>query len=346
MAVMVGALLLITVFILVYLVLRRKRERKLDEWRDQLSGTLQRAIFFEDDGNAQAAIPLTFKTIRGLKHPGFRQLLVDELVQGKKSLTGTAATNLVLLFNQLGLSKLSLQKLNSRRWHIKARGIQELAVMEQRQLVTRIYRLTNAHHELVRMEAQSAIVQLYGFEGLRFLDIIDTPISEWQQITLLRLLARMPGIQPEKVANWLSSSNDSVRIFALKLVAEHHLRQLHDQTAPCLQHPHPPVRMQTVRCLKEIYTDRTSDALIQAYDTQNIPCRLAILDTLGSIGAPDNGAFLSQQLSEAEDMLKLGAARALIQMGDIGLKHLDEFPLSGEYPWNEIFQQAKTEQTA
>jgi len=104
--------------------------------------------------------------------------------------------------------------------------------------------------------------------------------------------------------------------------------------------------MQTVRCLKEIYTDRTSDALIQAYDTQNIPCRLAILDTLGSIGAPDNGAFLSQQLSEAEDMLKLGAARALIQMGDIGLKHLDEFPLSGEYPWNEIFQQAKTEQTA
>jgi hypothetical protein len=346
MAVMVGALLMITIFILIYLVLKRKRERKLDEWRDQLSGTLQRAIFFEAGENTQTAIPLTFRTLRGLKHPGFRQLLIDELVRGKKSLTGTAATNLVLLFNQLGLSRLSLQKLNNRRWHIKARGIQELAVMEQRQLVTRIYRLTNAHHELVRMEAQSAIVQLYGFEGLRFLDIIDTPISEWQQITLLRLLARMPGIQPEKIANWLGSANDSVRIFALKLAAEHHLHQLHDQVTPCLHHPHPHVRMQTVRCLKEIYTDATSGAMIQVYETQDIPCRLAILDILGAIGAPDNGSFLSRQLAEGEDMLKLGAARALIQMGDPGLKHLDEFPLSGEYPWNEIFQQAKTEQTA
>jgi hypothetical protein len=196
------------------------------------------------------------------------------------------------------------------------------------------------------MEAQSAIVQLYGFEGLRFLDIIDTPLSEWQQITLLRLLARTPGIQPEKIANWLGSRNDSVRIFALKLVAEHHLHQLHDQVTPCLHHPHPHVRMQTVRCLKEIYTDTTSDAIIQIYAAQNIPCRLAILDVLGAIGAPDNGLFLAQQLAEADDLLKLGAARALIQMGDLGQKHLNDFPLSGEYPWNEIFQQAKTEQTA
>jgi len=346
MAVMVGTLLSITIFILIYLVLKRKNERKLNEWREQLSGALQTAIFFENEGSTQATIPLTFKTIRGLKHPGFRQLLIDELVLGKKSLTGTAASNLVLLFNQLGLDKLSLQKLNSRRWHIKARGIQELAVMEQRQLVTRIYRLTNAHHELVRMEAQSAIVQLYGFEGLRFLDIIDTPISEWQQITLLRLLARMPGIQSEKIANWLSSGNDSVRIFALKMVAEHHLHQLHDQVIPCLHHPHPPVRMQTIRSLKEIYTETTSNPLIQVYSTQTIPCRLTILDLLGNIGSPDNGAFLSQQLADREDTLKLGAARALIQMGDVGRQYLDDFPLSGEYPWNEIFQQAKTEQTA
>jgi len=346
MAVMVGTLLSITIFILIYLVRKRNHERKLDEWRKQLSGTLQTAIFFESGENTTDTIPLTFKTMRGLKHPAFRQLLIDELVQGRKSLTGTAATNLVLLFNQLGLSRFSLQKLNSRLWHIKARGIQELAIMEQRQLVKRIYRLTNARHELVRMEAQSAIVQLYGFEGLRFLDIIDTPISEWQQITLLRLLARMPGIRPEKIAHWLSSTNDSVRIFALKMTAEHHLHQLHDRVIPCLRHPHPSVRIQTVRCLKEVYSDATSGALIHVYSTQTIPCRLAILDLLGNIGAPDNDIFLAQQLADGDDMLKLGAARALIQMGDAGRRSLDEFPLSGEYPWNEIFQQAKTEQTA
>jgi hypothetical protein len=344
--VMVCTLLLITVFILAYLVWKKKREKKLDQWRDQLIDTLQRTIYFLPEDNVPPVIPLTFRITRKLNHPAFRQLLLDELVQAKKAFTGTAADNLVLLFNQLNLSELSIKKLNNRSWHIKARGIQELATMHQRQLVTRIYRLTNAHHELVRMEAQSAIVQLYGFEGLRFLDIIHRPISEWQQIKLLRLLSRTPGALPENAGGWLASTNDSVVIFALKLVAEHHQQQLHDQVAGCLRHPHPQVRMQAVRCLKDIYTDTTSAVLMHVYDQQTLPCQLEILETLGYIGAVDNGTFLTLQLIHGNNMQKLSAARALVKMGDAGLQYLDEFRQSEEYPWREIIQQAKTEWAA
>jgi hypothetical protein len=41
----------------------------------------------------------------------------------------------------------------------------------------------------------------------------------------------------------------------------------------------------------------------------------------------------------------LAAARALVKTGDKGLQYLDEFPLAHTYPFNEIIQQAKTEQT-
>ena len=122
--------------------------------------------------------------------------------------------------------------------------------MEQRKQVARIYRLTNAPNEILRMEAQAAIVQLYGFEGLRFLDILVRPLSEWQQIHLLRLLSRTPGTPSGKLREWLRSSNPTVRDFARKLTAEHHprammlpdeLRRLHiirwtDDRALGLQH--------------------------------------------------------------------------------------------------------------
>lgn len=345
MAVVVGTLSLTIAFMLFYLLWKNQRSKKQKEWQQQLVTTLQRAIYFETSGNSSPVIPLTFRTIRLLKKPAFRQMMIDELLQAKKAFTGTAADNLVTLFHQLRLDELSLRKLRSHKWHLKARGIQELAIMHQQQYTTRIYRLTNAHHELVRMEAQSAIVQLHGFEGLRFLDVARHPISEWQQIKLLRLLSRTPGSLPENTGRWLSSANDSVVIFALKLVAEHQQQLLHEQVAACLDHPHPLVRQQAVRCLKDIYTDDTSAVLEKVYDTQPLPCKLAILETLGHIGSDSNCIFLSQQLIHPDNSLKLAAARALVKTGGKGLQCLQEYPQADMYPLNEIIQQAKTEQT-
>ncbi len=345
MTVMVGLLLLTVVFMLVYLLVRRRQNRRLEEWREKLMDTLQDTIYFEPSENAPAVIPINSTTTRLLRQPAFRQLLIDELVQGRKGLAGASAANLVTLFRQLGLDALSAQKLQSRKWHLKALGIQELAAMDQRQYLARIYRLTNAKHELVRMEAQSAIVQLYGFDGLRFLDIIDRPISEWQQIKLLRLLSRMPGSLPPKAGAWLSSANDSVRIFTLKLVAEQHHQQFHPQVVACLDHSNTQVKLQAIRCLKDISTDGTADTLISVYDSQPLPCKLAILETLDQIGADMQEVFLLEQLAQPDNSLKLAAAKALANTGEKGLLRLETFPMASTYPWDQIIQQAKTEKS-
>jgi len=317
----------------------------MDKWRPRLDHLLQRAIYWEPDNGAGLSVPIPFRISRGMKHPAFRQLLVDELVKGKKGLSGTAGTNLVLLFNQLRLGKDAEQKLKSRKWHLQAQGIQELAIMEQQRSSARIYQLTNTQQELVRIEAQSAIVQLHGFEGLRFLDIIDHPLSEWQQIQLLRLLARSPGVLPEKTGDWLTSTNESVRIFTLKLIAEHRQQELHEAVVSCLEDGSHQVRGQAIRCLREIYTSTTAGSLIRIYAAQISSCRLAILETLGHIGSEEDIGFLNRQLTEEENRLKLEAARALARIGPKGIQWLDQFPLSATYPWNEIIPQAKNDRT-
>lgn len=338
-----GMLLLMVGFILAYLLARRRTERMQARWRNIHRELVQRAIFWEPAEGEAAQLHIPSGVILSLRKPVFRQVMMAELLQGKKALAGTAAANLVLLYNQCGLERDSLHKLASKKWHLQAQGIQELAVMEQRSQVTRLYRFTNAHNEVVRKEAQVAIVQLYGFEGLRFLDVIDRPLSEWQQIQLLRLLQHAGGLPVENAARWLSSPNETVRVFTLKLIAEQHLQEMATRVLACLGDGSELVRLQVIRCLRELGATDSCSALIGVYPGEAQPGKLAILDALGHIGTAGEMGFLEAELAEGNDRIKLQAVRALVRIGEEGVKCLEHFPLIDKSPWNEIFRQAKTE---
>ncbi len=342
MLLLMGMLLCIVVFMLIYLLSKRKTEKRRSGWNKTASLLVSDAIFLEEDSRDPRS---TTPTSNKLLHtPGFRQCLIDEMISAKKNLTGDAAANVVRLYNLLRLEQDSKEKLGSRKWDNKARGIRELAWMEQKDQLNRIYHHTNNRNEFVRMEAQLAIVQLYGMEGLRFLDVVSEPISEWQQIKLLAQLPRKTGEPLKRIRRWLHSANPSVIVFSLKLVAIHHQFELHDQVAMCLAHPDAPVRMQAVKCLREIYNETTSGLLIDHYQDTGRANKEAVLEALGAIGAESSGSFLFSALRKEDNSLKVLAARALTNMGQEGTRALKGFDLANQYPWNEIIQQVTSEQ--
>lgn len=358
MVAILGMLMVLVGFILTYLLARRRRERMQGRWRHVYRELVQRAIFWEPaeggsssdktpavSGGSATLIPIPAGVLRSLRMPLFRQVMIAELISGKKALSGMAAANLVMLYRQLGFEQDSLHKLASKKWHLQAQGIQELAIMEQRSFVTRLYRFTNAHHEVVRREAQAAIVQLYGFEGLRFLEVIDTPLSEWQQIQLLRLLQHATGAPQGNVLDWLDSTNATVRMFTLKLIAEHHQQEMVPRVMEALRDGNGGVRLQAIGCLRELGATDSCYALIAVYPAEGLAGQLAIIDAVGHIGTAAEVAFLEAELAAPNDRIKLEAARALVRIGDEGLSCLERFPLMDKSPWNEIFRQAKTEWT-
>ena len=335
-------LLSVVVFMLFYLLSIRKTEKRKSGWKQAARLLISNAIFFEEDGEAPP--PATTDTRKWIHTPGFRECLIDILVTAKKNLTGDAAAGLIRIYRQFGLDKDSEQKLSNLKWHIKARGIQELAWMEQKDQVSRIYRHTNSRNEFIRMEAQLAIVRLYGMEGLRFLDVVSESISEWQQIKLLDHLPRK-GAEPVKgIRGWLQSPNPSVLAFSLKLAAIHHQFELHDQVAACIRHRDAPVRVQAVKCLREIYNEKTSRLLTDHYPENGMAYQEAVIEALGAIGAESSISFLLSALRNENNSLKLLAAQALAKLGQKGTSALDSFDLALHHPWNEIIHQAKSEQ--
>jgi hypothetical protein len=334
------------IYMFFYMYFKSKYEKKHDKWRTISDLLIRKAVFYDDEEmEAETLIPVTARAEKLMRNKHFRKLLTGEITSAKKNIAGIAADNLKHLYQQLQLDKYALKNLKSRHWHIKATAIQELTVMEMKEFLTNLYPYTNNHNELVRMEAQTAIVQFYGFEGLKFLDIITYPISEWQQIKLLQQLSNVPPVDIS-IDNWLKSTNNSVVVFTLKLARNYHRFELHDLIISCLDHTDPEVRLQAMHYLCEIYTDETSDHLISRFLKESFKQRLAMVKGMQSLGTEKDTLFLLSLLDDDSNEMKLYAARALAHMGKNGLVSLEAYAKTASYPLNEILMQIKGELAA
>ena len=339
----------ILIYMLCYMLYKKSYEKKYVKWRIITDKLIQKAVFYwdEDEEETEKAttIPVTARAQKLMRNRHFRRLLTEEIQSAKKNITGTAADNLKQLYLQLGLDRYALKSLKSPLWHIKAKAIQELTLMEMKEYEKHLFPFTNYQNEFVRMEAQTAMVQFYGFEGLKFLDIISYPISDWQQIKLLQQLSLMP---PADISfdGWFKSSNHSVVVFALKLARNYHRFDLHDSILSRLDHPSALVRQEAILCLREIYTDGTSDELIKRFLKEDIKNQLMMIKAMQHIGSERDVLFLLDLLDNENDEIKLSAARALAHNGKIGLESLERHAESGDATLNQMVMQIKGELAA
>ncbi len=244
-----------------------------------------------------------------------RRVLIEQLVQNHKSLTGKAGENIIWLYNHLRLNEDSLSCLSSSQWHQKASAMQELAEMKQKQYITRLYRETNSKVYIVRAEAQIAVVKLSGFAGLRFLDVISQQITQWQQLCLLNQLPAPVESQCPKVKNWLASSNNTIVEFTLRLIAKFQLIDFHDLVGDCLLHRSSEVRRQCTETLRVISTDTTPQLLIERFPHLEKEEQLSVLNILGEAGTVRELPFL-----EAVVLTSIGIKKKIAEIAGLRIR--------------------------
>ena len=339
----VGLSIIMCCIMLIKLTVNKNKKKKYNKLKSMADILVRNAIFY--DNNAQkTAIPITLRTSKMLSNSNFRSILVKELLSAKKNISGTSAVNLENLYNQLNLDKYASKKLKDRRWHIKAKAIQELGIMGQKQYLNIIYRATNSKNELVRMEAQTTIVKMFGFEGLRFLDVVSYQITEWQQIQLMQELSRVSADNFSGIEKWLESNNQSVVIFALKLARNYHRFELYKQVIDLLYHKNELVRFEAIHTLAKIYTVDTSKILIDSYLQETLKNKIAIIKTLQLIGFDDDIPELINFLEhENDNELKRHIVRTIAKISPSGLKNISILLQNEQYPLDQIIKQIEGE---
>jgi hypothetical protein len=337
-------LALLFAFIITYTFFKRNAERNEKLWQEKIAELISTVIFLNE---GETLSPIEIESVKKqLRKPGFRQDIIDELIHAKKNLSGSFTTNLVKLYEFLELNKDSFKKLLHEKWHIRAKGLQELALMGQIKYVKQIFRLTNNENDFVRNEAQSALVSFYGFPGLRFLNITTYPISEWQQILFLN---KLNGVKPKDlsaISKWLQSSNESVVIFALKLATNFNCYQFYDAVIHCLEHESPQVKLNALEYLKKWPGEKVPERLISNYAAEDKTLKLLILDILKDNGSEKELNFLLKQLHNADDGIKAAAAKTISSLHPDGATFLQSHLFADEYPWKAIFLQISNDRAA
>src|SRR5664280_2906678 len=207
------------IVLLIIILLNREKIEKEDLMHQYLLEKYQNLIINYLFGSAT---PEEFLLIASDSYR--RHVLIDQIIDVSINLKGKEIEKLFGLYKLLGLDKDSIKKAHSRQWHKKIKGIRELAFMNIKDANTVIYKALNSSNEILRMEAQIALVRLSDDNPFEFLSHLTTRFSLWEQITLHELIIQhnipLPSFQ-----KWLTSPNPTVVTFALRMIREFEQRE-------------------------------------------------------------------------------------------------------------------------
>lgn len=343
-----GVIIIVIIGILFYLFRKSRLTQRKESFQKKFNDFISEIAICESEEELNGVLsqPAYQKILHQYQQTRTdRNFMIGELAETCKKFSGATMDNVHWLFQKTQLEQELLRNLNSKHWYIKAKAVQQLAYLQQRNQLPKIFRLANNNNDLVRMEAQVATVKLIGFEGLRFLNVIGYPVSEWQQLRLIQELSGHTLEKFDNITNWLQSKNDSVVEFALRLVENNQRYEFYNSVEQRLSSSSITVCRQAVATLGKISNEKTAGLLLNYYPQADPSIQLSILKILQTIGTENEIPFLLSRLNDPDDAVKLEAAKAISQISNTGIEKMEELVDGTKEPWNIILQQIKTGST-
>ena len=267
-----------------------------------------------------------------------RQVLVDQMIDVSVNLKGDAEDKLRRLYLLLGLDRDSVAKAHSRKWHRKIKGFRELAFMNIRDANDAIYKVLNSGNEILRMEAQIALVRLSDENPFEFLHHLKRPFSLWEQITLHDLLVQHE-MKPPDFRQWLTSLNDTVIMFSLRMIREFKQVEAEPDVREVLSHANPLVRKLAVEISGDMNFRSTLEPMKRMYKNEDYHNCLEILQSMGKMPDESMMGFLKLVLDKEDDVqLQIEATKAIENMGEEGIRALIKLMKSEYKNYNIIIR--------
>lgn len=310
---------LVTLLIIILLNRRRiQREEILNEYLLERYQLLLMNYLFDEEHQELAFIELNEVADNYVS----RQVLIDQMIDLSVNLKGEIKEEIQKLYLRLGLKRDSLEKAYSRKWHQNVKGFRELAFMDIRDANEQIMKSLNATNEILRMEAQIAMVRLSDGNPYEFLHLLEKPLSLWEQVTLHELQIQHNLNVPE-FKQWFSSENISVIIFALEMVAWYKQRGLGKELIELFEHENEQVRNTAIKVSGEIGLKKVFPALVERYPEETFKNKLEILLSFAKVPDEKYLKFLKSVLDTEDDVqLQIQATKAMENTGEPGISML------------------------
>lgn len=310
---------LITLLIIILMNRRRmEREQKNREFLMEQYQQLLMDYLFEEEKRDQAFRSMS----RIANNNANRQILIDQMIDLSINLKGEIKDIIKELYLRMKLKEDSMRKANSRKWHKNVKGFRELAFMNIRDANDKIIESLNSNNQILRMEAQIAMVRLSEDNPYEFLHLLEKPLSVWEQITLHELLIQH-NMKVPAFKQWFQTENISILIYALEMVAWFKQTGVAKEVIELFSHENEKVRNTAFRVCGEIRLKSSLPAMKKIYEGETINNRLEILKAFARIPEEKNLKFLKNVLDTEEDVqLQIQATKAIENTDEPGISML------------------------
>jgi hypothetical protein len=318
--------ILVSIFVIINNIRRSIRVNRQKKLREQYQGKLTNFLLTDER---------TFKEVVNLariRKRGKRQILSGELLNLQSNVSGEANKKLSNLYYALQLDRDSLRKLKRLDWIIKTKGLTEISQMDVKRAIPRIDHFLNVKNDVLRSEAQLALVRLNVNDPFSFLDRLTKFFTQWEQLHIHTIVKRHKIIVPD-FSRWFDSKNDSVVIFAVKMATIYYQTLCGKALVELLSHPNTAVRNIAIQAIGLMGLQELDKQLMQIYADEDYQNKLAIIKSLQQIPDGKQIEFLTDVISGRDFNLQLEAARALYNMGKSGKERLKklEMELNGDF---------------
>jgi len=305
------------IVLLVVILLNRNRMEKEARLRQYLLEQYQSLIIDYLFGNTGSD---DFRKIASDDYR--RQVLIDQMIDVSVNLKGESEAKLMKLYRELNLDVDSLARARSIKWHKKIKGFRELAFMGIRDGNDEMYAVLNSKNEILRMEAQISLVRLSDENHFDFLSQMKRPFSLWEQITLHDLIIQHEIPVPD-FQKWLSSSNPTVVMFALRMIREFKQKEAEPEIRKVLLHRDQRVSQLAVEVAGDLDLRSTLETMKRMYKFQEYNNCLEIVKSMGKMPEQSMLGFLKLVLDKEDDVqLQIEAVKAIENMGEVGVQAL------------------------
>ncbi|WP_379777858.1 HEAT repeat domain-containing protein [Flavobacterium sp. GCM10022190] len=240
-----------------------------------------------------------------------RKIIINTFLKLKNDVSGETADAIQRLYYQTDLIKSATSKLKSKKWAVVAKAIRELTKFEIKETHDEIIQLINHPRKEVRFEIQKYLVQLFRFDGLKFLDIIENDLSEWDQIQLLEILNKFKNVEVPDLNDWLRSKNDSVVSFTLKLVRLHNQFNVVAEIIDLFKHTNEEIRVEAIKLVSHLGIYEAVEILKVDLQERTLEEQIAFFKMMEEMSMPDDVEFVKAYMNHDNFYIRISVMKIM-----------------------------------
>jgi hypothetical protein len=250
----VSIILFFTIFIL--RVRKNKFEERVKKLKSLLDSILMNAAFASTQEELDEIIfRAQPKFLLNIRNPSLAYVINKEIINMHRSLTGQSRDNLSQLFKRTCLLQYTLRNLRNPNWHIKANAVRNISEISTDTPIPKLEKYAVHRNMYLQEEAQIAMVNIKGFEGLEFLNELENALSDWQQINILDILKALDKDNAPDFGHWLTHKEDSVKLFAIRLISYFQQAYNGEKLKLFVNHENSILRKEAISALQKITFD-------------------------------------------------------------------------------------------